>query len=377
MPSSDVAIYLPFASGFYSQSFGRAGGAERQMVLLAMTLALRGVRVAHVVYPVADPIDTLPAGLRLVHRGGYAGDRRFVGGMLEAIRILRALEAADGRVVVVRTGTPVVGIVALYCRVRRRRLVFSAANDSDFLPGKHEEKPLGRALYRLGLRLADMIVVQSRDQLELARANFPSLRRFTWIPSFAEAAIPAAAQSASPDTFLWISRIRDHKQPLLFVRLASALPDLRFVMVGTLTEGYGSEARRIHAELQEASERLPNFELRDPMPHVQLGETIARSIAVVSTSRLEGMPNVFLEAWSRGVPALTLTIDPDNAIAEHRLGISAHDDWDAFVAGARELADGRDDRADLAERVRRYVQETHSLDVIAERWRSLVEELAS
>src|SRR5215210_1920534 len=189
MPRQDVAIYTTssFSPGLYDRSHGRAGGAERQMTLLARALAARRRRVAHIVYPPRDPV-ALPDGyLTLVYRRPYAGSRRAVGGALEAVRIWEALRAADGRVTIVRTASPVVGIAAVFTKLRRRGFVFSSANISDFtlegMPGR-----VDRALYRLGLRLADAVVVQSEDQVELARTAFPSARRVVHIPSFAEPA---------------------------------------------------------------------------------------------------------------------------------------------------------------------------------------------
>ena len=59
------------------------------------------------------------------------------------------------------------------------------------------------------------------------------------------------------------------------------------------------------------------------MPRGRVLELIDRSRAVVLTSRHEGMPNVFLEAWARGVPVLSLHFDPDGKIAKEGLGLCA------------------------------------------------------
>jgi hypothetical protein len=123
----EVAIYTTSAAtaGFYDRSRGRAGGAERQMTLLGRALAERGQRVAHIIYPPRDPIE-LSYPLELVHRGAYAGNRAVVGPFLELLEIWRALRAADARVTIVRTASPVIGVAALYCRLRHRQLIFSS-----------------------------------------------------------------------------------------------------------------------------------------------------------------------------------------------------------------------------------------------------------
>jgi glycosyltransferase involved in cell wall biosynthesis len=375
MPRRDLVIYMPHSAGFYSCSYGRAGGAERQMTLLARTLAARGLDVAHIVYPVADVVPGLESRLTLVHRNPYSGDRGLRGRLREAVSVLRALRAADAQVVVVRTGTPVVGLAALYCRLRRRRLIFSSAIDADFLPDKHAGRLVERPLYRLGVQFANAIVVQTDDQLVQAKMTFPRLREIHMIPSFAEAPADLPA-SDDAQHFIWIGRLVEYKQPLLVARLAEAMPEAQFVMVPSLGEHPSPSESEYLTALQDAARRLPNLDVQRSMPHAQLVDEIARAVAVVNTSYHEGMPNVFLEAWSRGVPVLTLGFDPDRVVERRQLGIAAGFTWDRFVAGARELWEGRSARDELAQRVRAYIQETHSPEAVGARWQQLVKRLA-
>jgi glycosyltransferase involved in cell wall biosynthesis len=144
-----------------------------------------------------------------------------------------------------------------------------------------------------------------------------------------------------------------------YIDLARALPQAQFVMIATPHSG-SIEIDDIRAAAQEVT----NLEVLDPVPHDQLSERLADAVAIVSTSSYEGMPNVFLEAWARGVPALTLQVDPDGVIAWRGLGVAAGGSWKAFVNGARELWETRERREDLSRRTRAYVQEVHSLDAV-------------
>lgn len=367
----EVAIYTTSSgtAGFYDRSHGRAGGAERQMTLLARALAERGHRVAHVIYPPRDPV-TLAYPLTLVHRAPYAGGRRF-GSVLEARATWRALRDANADVVVVRTASPLVGVAAAFSKLHRRAFVFSSSNISDFTLEKMAS-PRNRFLYGLGVRFADAVVVQSKDQVALARKRFPSLRRVVQIPSFAEPATTAAAEERPRrEAFLWYGRCVAQKEPMRYVALARALPEARFLMI-PVPEGRSSGELD---EVQAAARELPNLELLDPMPHDRLSALISSAVAVVNTSVLEGMPNTFLEAWARGVPVLTLRFDPDDVVARHALGISAQGSWDRFVDGARQLWEGRADGEEWAERVRAYVEDAHSLDAVGDRWSALVAEV--
>jgi glycosyltransferase involved in cell wall biosynthesis len=372
-PHFDVAIYAPHSRGLYDRALGRSGGAERQMVLLARSLAERGHRVAHIVYPVHDPIE-LPDGLTLVPRAPYTRDESLDGRVKEAVRIWRSLARADAPVVVVRTGTPAVGIAALDCLLRRRRLIFSGANTSDFTLERLDDRWYRRPLYVLGVRLADTIVVQSTEQRDLARRAFPSLRRLVEIPSFAEPA-PDSAPAANEDAaFLWVGRLVDYKRPECYVELARAIPDARFRMIPVPAE---RSAFPLLERLRAEAEGVANLELVEPLPHERALELIGSSVAVVSTARLEGMPNVFLEAWFRGVPVLTLEFDPDRVIAREGLGVAAESSWERFVDGARQLWRDRDSHSEFAERARRYVAHAHSIESVGARWSGLITERSS
>jgi glycosyltransferase involved in cell wall biosynthesis len=340
------------------------------MTLLARALAERGMSVAHIIYPPRDPVS-LSYPLTLVHRPLYAGRRRVLGGALEALAVWRGLERADARAYVLRSASPAVGVAAVFCKLRRRRLVFSSSNVSDFQLELMASR-WNRTLYRLGVRAADAVVIQSEEQRALAKNAFASPRRIVQIPSLAETPRrhDSNAQSES-DFFLWFGRSVPQKQPLQYVELARAIPEARFAMVAVPD---GPDPQLLEA-VRVAARETPNLQLLDPLPHAHLSELIACSAAVVNTSTHEGMPNAFLEAWSHGVPVLTLEFDPDDVVAGSGLGVAAGGSWDGFVAGARRLWASRTDRGEIAARVRAHVEALHAPEAVAERWELLLDEL--
>jgi glycosyltransferase involved in cell wall biosynthesis len=368
----EVAIYVPESVYWYERTGGWGGGAERQMMLLARALAPRGVCVAHIVYRPQDPAP-LPPGLTLVPREADPGTRSLAGGLKEIARIWRSLARANARVTIARRATPAVGIAALFAKVHRRKLIYSSASNVDFLPARQERgRSLARLLYRLGVRFADVVVVQSADQATFARTSFPRLREVVHIPSFCEPA-EEAGHGVVGGSLLWIGRVLAIKRPLCFVELARAVPEGRFTMIAN-EHGAGRELEEVRA----AARDVPNLELLDRAPHEDVMDLISRSVGVVSTSvpKVEGFPNVFLDAWARGIPVLTLDCDPDGVVERHQLGIFAAGSWERFVAGARELLNGSEQRAELSRRTRAYVDEVHSVDAVADRWAELVERLS-
>jgi len=289
----------------------------------------------------------------------------------ESAQVWRALERADARVNVFRGASAAVGVGGLWSRVRRRRVVFAGANEADFtLVNFHGPRDPRTLLFRAGMRAVDAVVAQSDVQVDLARREFPRLADVQRIPSFVETRPPAAGPG---EAFLWVSRLTEYKRPLAYADLAAAVPEARFWMIATRSEA--AEHAAIQAELERRAAALPNLELLPQRTHAELQELIGRAVAMVNTSSFEGVPNTWLEGWARGVPALTLSFDPDGRVAANGLGVAAGGDAEAFAAAARSLWARREDRGGYGPAVRAYVADVHG-DRVAGAWAALVERLA-
>ncbi len=361
--SYDVAFYVPEISPFLSSAaIATAGGAEIQVFLLSRALARRGAKVRLLAFELpGQPIPPSIDGVTITLRPPYRSYQR-LGKLREAFTLCRTVLRSDADVIVTRTAGPHVGLAALAAKVGRRRFAYSSANLSDFDFGRLETRRRNRLFFRLGIRLANRIIVQTDEQVRLCRERFG--RTAIRISSISE---PAAPRQVEPEAFLWIGRVVWYKRPLEYIELARSLPNARFWMV-PVPVPYTEGGRELHEELKREAARLPNLELLAPMPRARLLEHIDRCVAVVNTSDFEGMPNVFLEGWSRGVPALALTHDPDGVIARHGLGAFAQGSRTTLAELAAGLWDGRRDQHELAGRCRVYMDEHHSYDAIGARW---------
>ena len=177
--------------------------------------------------------------------------------------------------------------------------------------------------------------------------------------------------SGEPEAFLWVGRYQPYKRPLEYVALARAVPEALFWMVASpaiLTK----EASQLRRNVEAAAEELPNLQLFSGLPRNELMQLVRSAVAIVSTSEFEGMSNVLLEGWARGVPGLVFSYDSDGIVTRHRLGRFADGSSDRFAEAARELWTCRFDRRDLSRRCRAYVEEHHRPERIAEQWAELL-----
>ncbi|HWX88390.1 MAG TPA: glycosyltransferase family 4 protein, partial [Solirubrobacteraceae bacterium] len=325
-----------------------------------------GLRVALVAHRLPEGLPAEVDGVVIVGRPAYDPHGPLTGKIKEAVRIWRTLHRANAAVIVKRAYGVDAGIVALYARATRRRFVYSSASVIDFDVDEVLLKRRDRTLFHLGLRLANDIVVQTEEQLPLCERRVG--RPAVLIKSIAE---EAPARAREPNSFLWIGRIISYKQPLAFVRLARDRPDARLVMVG-VPSPHSERGRTLYKAVEQASRELPNLELLEPRPRAELAPLIDEAVAVVNTADYEGMPNVLLEGWARGVPALVLTHDPGGVVERHGLGGFAGGSMARLTQLAEEMWRTRHDQAEVSKRCRTYLRREHAPESVAMQWYEIV-----
>ncbi len=101
---------------------------------------------------------------------------------------------------------------------------------------------------------------------------------------------------------LYAGRNDPVKNPAEFVKLAAALPEVSFLMVGQglsdaiIREEWGNEVP-------------PNLRIEEGLSHADLLDAMAASAALVVTSKREGLPTLVLEAMALGKPVVVPSED--------------------------------------------------------------------
>jgi glycosyltransferase involved in cell wall biosynthesis len=362
-PRFDVVFYAPWASTLIGDD-GRAetvaGGGEVQQFLLARALAARGLRVGMIVMGAPSALPVSAAGVHILAQAPRGRRRGPTARLGLAVGALRSMAGARTDVLIQRNAGSTTAVAAVAARVSGARFVYSSASVVDFEFAAFEPSTLNVRLYEWGIRRAGEIVVQTEEQARLCRARFG--RDPLVIGSIAGR---LQRRSGQPEAFLWVGKLRPVKRPEPYLELARALPEARFWMIAVPDAGESAELRgRVEAAVRE----LPNLELLEPRSRDGVGELLERTVAAVNTSQREGMPNVFLEGWARGVPALALSFDPGGLVATERLGSFAEGNPQTFEEQARTLWRGRGNQGAVAERCVAYVRANHAEDVVVDRW---------
>lgn len=335
------------------------GGAEVQQSLIAPALAQRGYKVSMITLDHGQPDGIEVRGVKVytMHKPD------------EGIPVLRyfhprltglwnAMKRANADIYYHRTAAAVTGFVANYCRRHGKRSIYSGASDKDFIPGKQDIAfSRDRWLFDYGLKHVDRIFAQNGRQLERLREYYGIegvLVPNTYSP-------PEDARADPHGYVLWVASIRGQKRPHFVLEIARRLPHRKFVIVGGPDAGT-REAEYVNA-FMEGARALPNVEYRGFVPFEDADRIFDGAALVLNTSTYEGFPNIFLQGWSRGIPAVGF-VDTGSRCPEGRpIYDLATDTADAAVKVERLLADEAAWRIASA-RSAAHFEERHSLHAV-------------
>lgn len=334
-----------------------AGGIERQQATMAVWLAQRGWRVSMISWRESEEQDDVVSGVRVVPMCG-----RHEG--LPVLRFLhprwtslnRALSAADSDLYYYNCGDLALGQIVMWARRRGKQVVFSVPSDPDCdpaLPALSSWRE--RYLYRYGLEHTDHIVVQSMRQREMLRTGFSRHSNVLAMPCIG---FPRSADGARPSgrlQALWVGRLSVEKRPDWIIEAARCMPHVDFTVVGDANRETEYASRMRHL-----GRALPNVEMAGRVPYANMADYYNKADVLCCTSLYEGFPNVFLEAWSAGLPVVT-TCDPDGIVASKGLGFNIKSMAD-LKASLESLSTNSRMRITMGDAAIRYFNHTHTLD---------------
>jgi glycosyltransferase involved in cell wall biosynthesis len=346
------------------------GGAEVQQAILARLLAANGFRVSLVTLDYGQRDGVVIDGVT-VHKAftpdGGLPVLRFLHPRMSSM--LRALRAADADVYYYRSTAMWAGVMAEFARRNGRRSIYAGASDRDFAPdaGGQIRYARDRWLFRHAIRTVDGIVVQNLHQQEACRATYG--RDSVYIPSCYQ--LTADSRPFQDDRVLWVGTIQPHKRPELLLELARRLPQRRFVMIGGPMPAHGE----LYESIRRQAAALPNVEFKGFLPLAAVEPWFDRARVHVLTSRFEGMPNVCLQAWARGVPTVA-SIDV-GARLDGGPVYPAFEDMDAFSSHVENLFRSESDWKEASNRCREYFERNHAPAGVLARYSSLLHGLVA
>lgn len=325
---------------FSKKSTDYFGGAEVQISLIAKALAKDKQFQVSVIVNDYRQKAVVKQNQVLLYRSFKRG--RFF--PFEVIRFFRLLKKINADIYVERTMNIKVGLVALFCRLFRKKFIYMIAHDWDC------QKGFGRYL---NLKLAHLIIAQTKDQQKQLLNNW-NLSSFLF-PSILPEKRVSLGKISQRHNILWIGRADNWKRPEIFLQLVSRFPQQKFIMVCRQ-----SNDPYYFLQLFTQLQPLPNLEFFSEIPFTQITNFFQQAKIFVNTSIAEGFPNTFLQAGLNRVPILSLVVNPDKFIDRYQCGFVADNNINKLINNCRELLDNPQLAYSLGKHNFHYVSTYHN-----------------
>lgn len=359
---------------------GHIGGIERQQSMMAVWLANKGYDVKMITWDEFDPDqeydqDQVTIAGVTVHRmcKQAAGIKLLRFFYPRWTSLNRAMARANADIYYYNLGDLGLGQMVHWARQHNRKTVYSVACDA------HCEADLPlltayreRKLFSYGLKNVDKIIVQSGKQQNLLQNNFSLSSDVIPMPcdGVAEPGVtPRIKKPGDKPRILWVGRLSEEKRLEWLLDIAEKCPEYIFDVLGSAN--YQNEYAR---QLVARANQLPNVILHGRISHDRIGRFYREASLLCSTSIYEGFPNVFLEAWSVGVPVIS-TIDPDNVIKDNQLGHHAQS-VEQFIEIIQNIFSSEENYTVLSAASISYFNSMHTIDSVMPKFESVFKTLA-
>lgn len=220
-------------------------------------------------------------------------------------------------------------------------------------------------MYRYGVYNAHHVVVQSERQAQMCRKTY-GLGSTLIHSCHAKPLDQQNGDAGGP--VIWVGTVKPLKRPELFLDLAERLPQFRFRMVG------GAAAGAAHFEaLQRRASRLDNVEMIGFVPYVDIDRQFDGASILVNTSIVEGFPNTFLQAWSRGIPTVSF-FDSGARVEGADVGVSVPN-LDAMVHAVQTMKTDPRLWQQYGARSQEYFDQNHTIERAVNDYEQVLREL--
>jgi glycosyltransferase involved in cell wall biosynthesis len=255
-----------------------------------------------------------------------------------------------------RAADPIWGALLLVAKFKGVRSIFSAAYDTDVSPriALFRRRRLW-PLYAWGLNAVDRIFVQHREQFRNLSSELQ--KKAEIIPGLVVIPERVKARAERGGYIVWVASLRPHKRPDLLIELARITPEIHYVVCGGRST-FGTPPE-FSEKISNRLSSLSNIEHLGEVPHSRVLDIIANAAALVSTSDMEGFPNIFLEAWASGTPVVSLCIDPDDLIKKKGLGFVSRS-VERAASDVRNLLKSPETFETISRNARIHIEQVHS-----------------
>jgi glycosyltransferase involved in cell wall biosynthesis len=339
------------------------GGGELQIAFIARALIAGGNEVVVIDYNIREDFVT-PDGIKVMTIKGWHQGVRIIRTLKRLVFLYNALKEVKADIYYSRIRDFRHILPYMVSRKINSKFVLHMASDLDAWSFRMRLKNYYFAksaslwwfvnglfveiVYPYLLKHADLVLVQHEGQKEILRQK--NIKSSIFLNIIDVRQMPDCAGRIRED-FVWVGWLDNRKGFPSFYELIEKAPMYTYKVIGSPRDNVGE---LYFNKLKD----YKNVKLLGELSHSRTLHEISSSKALISTSPMEGFPNVFLEAWACGIPVYSLIVDPGSVIQKQKLGVIAGGDKVKLL----EALNMHDNSEEFSCHARNYVEQYHALN---------------
>jgi len=284
----------------------------------------------------------------------------------QIIKFFGIFNKINADIYIQRALSPFSGIIALYCKIKKKKFVYMVAHDSES-DETHEiyKGKIKSFLANLTFKYANKIIVQNEYQKKNLLNNF-NRESFLLKKGLI---INSIKKDKKRYDAIWVGRCEKWKNPDIFLNLVKSFPNNNFLMIcskATNKEEYFKEI------LKKAS-KLKNLRFIKFIENNKINNLLYQSKVFIFTSDQEGdWPMTILEAASCGVPIISYKLNYNYLIDKYEGGIYCNNDFNELKKTFEDLTLKNKKIKKYSKNVYEYAKENHDIKVNAKKFKEII-----
>lgn len=337
------------------------GGAELQLYYLATELSADPqFKISFITGDYGQPNVEIRNGIEIYKFVEVKRKIKYISSVWWIIKYWLLLRKAKSDIYIQRAAGMITGLTAFFCKTNDKKFIYMAAHDADVMdkkPGWLLGGTIGNMMWKMfktGLKISDLVIVQHNAQLE-------NLKKFYRKEGYIR---PSAHKmfnkpDSSGESILWVARCEDWKQPELFLELSESFPEEKFVMVCPV-----SKDTEYFNRIKDRALSLPNLQFVDYVPFNEIQSYFSNSKIFINTSKHEGFPNTYIQAFVGRTAVLSMNVNPDGMFERFDIGRCANGSFEQLKRGLADLLSDAQLGKKLSDNAYKYVESRHDIKKI-------------
>jgi glycosyltransferase involved in cell wall biosynthesis len=203
-------------------------------------------------------------------------------------------------------------------------------------------------VYPYLIRKSDYVFCQHSGQVQILKQKkikailFPNLFKSNILPSI---------NNPEKNDYIYVGSLDKRKGFKDMFELIERMPEYSFKIVGSPRDRTGNLYFKKLLSFN-------NVKLLGRLPHQETLREISNSKALISTSPMEGFPNVFIEAWMCNTPVLSIYVNPGNLFDNASLGYFAEGSLEKMIQQMK----SHHNFDDASKKARQYAEKTYLIN---------------